>query len=78
MPLYGYKCGRCGKTKDVFAPMSHLPPECCNAVMGREFGVPLVKIGPALWIERMEDIGKAQSDRGERRRFVHPREVQAT
>jgi hypothetical protein len=37
-----------------------------------------IKQGDELWLHRMDDIHKAQAQRGERLRFVHPREIQAT
>lgn len=78
MPVYEYKCEKCGKSKDIIAPMSHLPPECCGAVMGRLFSFPLVKIKYPLWVDRIDNIHKAQDARGERFRYVHPKEVGAT
>lgn len=37
----------------------------------------VIKMGAPLWTGRMDDIHKAQSQRGERLRFVHPSEIGA-
>jgi hypothetical protein len=37
-----------------------------------------VKMKYPGWIDKIDDIHKAQEQRGERLRFVHPREVGAT
>jgi len=78
MPLYAYICPKCGKAlDDVYAPLSTTPPPvCCDAPMERRYGGNLlIKEYSALWIDRMDDIHKAQEQRGERLRIVHPREV---
>jgi len=35
----------------------------------------LIKGKYPLWVDRIEDIHKAQEDKGEKLRFVHPSEV---
>jgi len=37
-----------------------------------------IKQGEELWLSRMDEVHKAQADRGERLRFVHPKEISAT
>ncbi len=79
MPLYDYKCPLCGLVTEVIMSHTDTPPECCGGVMTRQFsGEVTIKSGYPLWVDRMEDIGKAQNDRGERRRLVHPKDVGAT
>jgi len=47
--------------------------------MTRTFsGSVLVKSGPPLWTERMDEIHKRQADRGEKLRIVQPWEIGAT
>jgi hypothetical protein len=46
--------------------------------MRLQFGKPVIKMGYPAWVDRMEDIHKAQEQRGERLRMIHPSEVQAT
>lgn len=79
MPLYNFICSGCGKALEVLAPMDAPPPECCGRVMTRLFtGKVLIKEKYPLWVDRIEDIHKAQEQRGEKLRFVHPKEVRAT
>lgn len=77
MPLFDVRCQTCGKVQEVFVQGEYHPPECCGAVMGRVWSIEGMRIrqGTELWIERMEDIGKAENDRGKRRSFVHPSRV---
>ena len=79
MPIYDYKCPTCGKSLELFQWMNARPPECCGKEMNRCYSVGnmRIKMGPPLWTQRMDDIHKAQSDRGERLRFVHPSEIGA-
>lgn len=60
--------------------MDHATPVCCDEGMERVYQVDAlkVKIGEPLWLKRMDEIHKAQEQRGERLGFVHPREIQAT
>jgi hypothetical protein len=37
-----------------------------------------IKQGDELWLSRMDDIHKSQEQRGERLRYVHPKEIGAT
>ena len=80
MPTYDYRCRNCGERREVFRSMDHPTPICCDEGMERVYDMRVlnIKMGPPLWVDRMEDIGKRQNDRGERRSFVHPREVGAT
>ena len=80
MPLYDYFCARCGKSAEVYAPsMESLPPVCCGEVMVRRIsGRVLIKMGYPGWINRMDEIHKAQAARGERLRIVEPWEIGAT
>jgi putative FmdB family regulatory protein len=80
MPLYDYRCQHCGKTREIWGQMDHATPVCCDEGMERVYQMRVLKIksGYPLWIDRMEDIQKAQNDRGERRRLPHPKEVGAT
>ena len=76
MPLYDYVCPQCGNTKEVKALMSDNPPECCGGVMNRQYtGSVIIKWKHPLWVDRIDDKQKVQADRGERLKFVHPREV---
>lgn len=77
MPLFDMRCGKCGKLAERFVQQGQPMPECCGAVMGRVWSLHnlKVKMGTELYIQRMEDIGKAENDRGERRKFVHPSRV---
>ena len=81
MPLYQFTCGKCLKSVEVIAEMSSFMsrrPQCCGELMNLQFGTPKIKSGYPLWVDRMEDIHKAQEQRGERLRMIHPREVGAT
>jgi len=80
VPLYDFKCDRCQQIKEVYLKTSEKPaPECCGESMTRQYcaGDVVVKFGPALWMNRMDDIHKAQEQRGEKLRFVHPSEIGA-
>uniref|UniRef100_A0A6M3J4T9 Putative regulatory protein FmdB zinc ribbon domain-containing protein n=1 Tax=viral metagenome TaxID=1070528 RepID=A0A6M3J4T9_9ZZZZ len=77
MPLYDYECGKCGLVKEVLAKNEASPPLCCDEVMNRQYGIPLIKIKYPLWVDRIDDIHKSQADKGQRFRFVHPKEVGA-
>jgi len=76
MPLYDYTCDECGVTKEVLMYGGD-PPACCGASMRRIYSIGnhITKWSPDLWVNRMDDIHKAQADRGERLRFVHPSEI---
>ena len=64
---------------EIMAPMTHLAPECCGAVMGRLYSFPaLVKYKYPLWVDRIDDIQRRETDNGGRMRLPHPSEVQAT
>lgn len=79
MPLYEFHCERCGKSLDVILPIVHNTPACCNKVMKQAITKPSrIKVGPPLWTGRMDDIHKAQEQKGERLRFVHPKEIGAS
>jgi putative FmdB family regulatory protein len=80
MPTYDYTCAKCGQTIEVFRhTRDGKPPECCGEVMTRIYtGGFLLKWHHPLWVDRMEDIHKAQEQRGERFRRIHPKEVGAT
>ena len=81
-PLYDYVCDQCGNVRECYRPMEHKPPECCGVLMRRLYGMVEIRDSRSLtgkrnelWIDRMDDIHKAQEQRGERLRFVHPKEV---
>ncbi len=76
MPLYDFICDNCSKVKEVIQ-YDLSKPECCGRPMRRIFGIDkqLIKIRYPGWVDRMEDIHKAQEQRGERLRIVHPSEV---
>ncbi len=77
MPIYPYICRTCNKTEEIVRSMEHTPPTCCGRPMERHYTEANIKIKEygALWIDRMDDIHKEQSDRGERLRLVQPWEV---
>ena len=83
MPMYDYLCETCGKTEEKIALLGSPPPTCCDVIMKRLFkgsmGIrdskSLTGKRNELWINRMDEIHKRQADRGERLRFVHPKEV---
>ena len=78
MPIYDFACEKCGKVEtDVFIWCGTPGPVCCGIPMVRKYtaGNMQVKMTKELYIERMDDIHKAQEQRGERLRFVHPSEV---
>ena len=81
MPLYDYHCNLCGKSREVLLPIgSDEKPACCGEVMTRKYSMDkvIIRMGYPAWVDRIEDIHKAQEQRGERLRMVHPREVRAT
>jgi predicted nucleic acid-binding Zn ribbon protein len=78
MPVYDFVCGNCGKVMpDTFVWPGQVFPECCNKPMLRKMNPAnvVVKQGGELYISRMEDIHKAQAQKGERLRMIHPKEV---
>lgn len=77
MPLYEYECSECHKKLEIVSSMNACPPECCGKPMVRKYGGGHIKIkrGDELFIGRMSDIHKAQEQRGERLRFIQPKEV---
>lgn len=76
MPLYDFTCDTCGKYEERFLPIQHDTPMCCGSFMRRVYtGGVLIKEKYPLWVDRMEDIHKAQEQKGERLRFVHPSEI---
>ena len=78
MPLYDFTCNKCGKTIEVLGKSADAAPVCCEMFMRRFYGSPaLIKTKYPLWVDRMDDIHKAQEQRGERLRIVHPKEVMA-
>jgi hypothetical protein len=81
MPLFDCSCSKCGKVKEVYVKtLGGLMPDCCGEVMTRTWnaGNQIVKMKYPLWIDRIDEIHKAQADRGERLRMPHPKEVGAT
>jgi len=79
MPLYDYLCEICHKQEERFLPMNHDIPLCCGQPMRRIYSIGYIiqKWHPPLWINRMDDIHKAQEQRGERLRYVSPQEIGA-
>ncbi len=79
-PVYDYQCEKCGEVVEVCRPMGSEPPDCCGVGMKRKYSADtiIIKTGAPLWTGRMDDIHKAQEQRGERLRFVHPKEIRAT
>ena len=79
MPLYEFACGKCGKTQELLLPLEHESPACCNTIMRRVYsGRVKIKVKYPLWVDRIDDIHKAQEQRGERLRYVYPQEVGAS
>ena len=83
MPIYEFYCEKCGNRLEVLAQMGDSSPVCCGTVMSRTYsGSVAIRDSRSLtgkrnelFIDRMDEIHKAQADRGERLRFVHPSEV---
>ena len=80
MPLYPYRCSHCGNQTELWGSFDHATPICCDEAMERTYQMRVFKIkqGEELWLSRMDEVHKAQADRGERLRFVHPKEISAT
>ena len=80
MPIFDLKCSVCGKVAEMFVWPGGGMPECCATPMVRLYtvGKHLDKYSAPLWVGRMEEIHKAQEQRGERLRMVYPKEVGAT
>ena len=80
MPLYDYHCDNCGMTEERFLAMTHEAPVHCEHKMKRLYTVDhyIIDMGYPAFIDRIEEIHKAQSDRGEKRQFVHPSTVRAS
>ncbi len=79
-PIYDFKCDKCGNVTETLVQCPGTTPSCCGVAMTRQYtiGYMVDKYAPALWVHRMDDIHKAQADRGERFRMIHPKEVGAT
>ena len=79
MPIVDYECGQCGEKKEVLLPIGMPDPTCCHEVMTRlwTIGNIRIKYSPPLWVGRIDEIHKAQEQRGERLRLPHPKEVGA-
>jgi len=78
MPLYEFQCDNCDKTIEVLARYNDAPPVCCETFMRRFYGsLACVKVKYPMWVDRIDDIHKAQEQKGERLRIVHPKEVMA-
>lgn len=80
MPVYDFSCEKCGVMKEVITPQGGAEPECCGVPMKREWTVGILRIknGYPLWVDKIDEIHKAQADKGERLRLPHPKEVGAT
>jgi hypothetical protein len=80
MPLYDYSCDVCKLTEERFLPMEHKSPVHCSRNMRRLYTVDhyTIDMGYPAFVDRIEEIHKAQSDRGEKRQFVHPSTVRAS
>lgn len=80
MPVYDYRCKVCKETVEVVSPMDAPVPTCCCEVMTRLYkpGSMVLKMGYPGFVDRIDDIHKAQEQRGERLRLPHPKEVGAT
>lgn len=80
MPLYEYECVVCGRREERILPIGYIDgPRCCLQFMKRQYsGGQKVKAQHQLWMDRIDEIHKAQADKGERLRFVFPKEVGAT
>jgi putative FmdB family regulatory protein len=77
LPLYDFVCPECGCKEEVVVSCgSVVKCEKCHNPMERLFPTPaLVKEKYPLWVDRIDEIHKRQADKGERLRYVHPREV---
>lgn len=78
MPLYDFRCNKCGKEIEVLSKVGETPI-CCGEPMERlyRWGDTLVKWKYPMWVDRIDEIHKKQADKGERLRYVHPKEVGA-
>ena len=81
MPLFDYVCDVCQESQEVLTSCDK-PLTCCGVTMRRLYSSVVVRDSRSitgkrneLWIGRMDEIHKRQTDRGERLRFVHPSEV---
>jgi putative FmdB family regulatory protein len=77
MPLYDYVCPACGRREELLVSReTKVICEQCGELMVRQFPAPaLVKEKYPLWVDRIDEIHKRQAYKGERLRFVHPKEV---
>ena len=76
MPLYVFACDTCGKSIEMLLPMEHTLPACCGLPMRQVYaGKVKINIKYPMWVDRIEDIHKAQEQRGERLKFVHPKDI---
>jgi putative FmdB family regulatory protein len=80
LPLYDFRCNSCGQTQEYFLHLNHPNPICCGEAMRRLYSVGKMKIksGYPIWVDRMDEIHKRQKERGEKLRYVHPKEIRAT
>jgi hypothetical protein len=74
MPVFDFVCPTCGKVIEVFRHSYKDAPSCCDALMSRKWDMDslVIKMGYPGWVDRLEDVGKRQNDRGQRRTYVHP------
>lgn len=80
MPIYDYSCEKCHEVKEVYQKLStSAPPVCCGQDMERKYslGNLVIDMGYPGWVGKIDEIHKAQEQRGERLRFVHPSEIGA-
>jgi hypothetical protein len=78
-PLFDWKCEICGNVTERWVPASGTPFICCGKPAEKLFPSSfLIKTGYPIWIDRMDDIHKAQADKGQKLRYVHPKEIRAT
>ena len=78
MPLYQFKCRKCPNELEMIRWTFPDPPMCCGELMALQFGTPAIRMGYPLWVDRMDDIQRRETQNGGRMRLPHPKEVGAT
>ena len=79
MPLYDYICEKCSHQEERFQhsyKIKTAPCSKCGGVMHKQFPlIARVRMGPSLFVNRIDELQKRQADKGETPTLPHPSKV---